>query len=99
MTIVLEGAAIALGSGSLPMAEGDPDPFRPVLWSGVLIVVLVVLFLVVSANRRWLKKDEETSGGGSTLPDLRTLHRQGKMTDEEFERAKALLIGQTRRDA
>ena len=70
-----------------------------VVWSGVLIVLLVILFLVASAIRRWLKRDEVSPALGFTLGDLRALHRQGRMTDEEFERAKGQMMGQAKRDA
>src|SRR5689334_6188607 len=60
----------------------------------ILIVVLVVMFGAVMAFRKWLKADDApTSGPGFTLSDLRRLHKAGQMTDEEYEKAKTVLIG------
>ena len=99
MAVVLWVAAIPVPAGLLPIADAEPNPWPVTIWSGILIGILLVLFLVVSAIRRSMRSDEASGGSaGFTLGDLRSLHRQGKMTDEEFEKAKALLIGQTRRD-
>src|SRR3954454_1446171 len=63
-------------------------------WTLVLIVSLVVMFGAVVAFRKWMKSDDApTSGPGFTLSDLRRLHKEGKMTDEEFDKAKMVLIG------
>jgi hypothetical protein len=40
-----------------------------------------------------MNADDTTTGDGFTLSDLRRLHKEGKMTDGEFESAKAILIG------
>jgi hypothetical protein len=65
------------------------------IWSFVLIVLVVIGAAGVMRLRRWLKEDDDTtsSGGiGFTLSDLRQLHKQGQMTDEEFERARAKMV-------
>ena len=64
------------------------------IWSMVLIGVLIVLFLGVIWLKRWMMGSPETTKpAGFTLSDLRELRRAGQMTDEEFEKAKALLVG------
>ena len=66
---------------------------RAVGWSLVLIAFIVVAFLVVMQLRKWLQSDDAPVGGiGFTLGDLRQLHREGKMTDEEFEKARAKMM-------
>jgi hypothetical protein len=63
-------------------------------WSLVLICLMLVGFFAISKLRQWLKEDDTPAPGiGFTLSDLRQLHKQGQMTDEEFERAKAKIIG------
>lgn len=69
-----------------------------------LVIVLIAamipaIWFVRKYFREWLDQTETTSGPGFTLGDLRDLHRQGAMTDAEFEKAKALLIGQSKADA
>ena len=34
-----------------------------------------------------------SASGGFTLSDLRRMHKEGRMTDEEFEKAKMLIVG------
>ena len=64
-----------------------------IFWSVVLIGLLLAGFWVVMTLRNWLKSDDVPSGGvGFTLSDLRQLHREGKMTTEEFERAREKFI-------
>ena len=63
------------------------------LWSFILILLIVISAAAVMRLRRWLKEDDVPTGGiGFTLSDLRQLHQQGQMTDEEFERARAKMV-------
>jgi hypothetical protein len=68
-------------------------------WALVLIFALVLMFGAVAAFRKWMKADDIPTGPGFTLGDLRRLHKEGKMTTEEFEKAKAALIGTTKAGA
>jgi hypothetical protein len=63
------------------------------VWALVLIIFIIALFGVVVVFRKWMNREETTSGPGFTLSDFRRLHKEGKMTDEEYEKAKAILIG------
>lgn len=58
----------------------------------LLIGCIVGLFVAVVWFRKWMKRDDEPGGIGFTLADLRDLHKQGGMSDEEFERTKAQLV-------
>jgi len=62
-------------------------------WSLVLIALLLVGYFAVMTLRNWLKSNDAPTGGiGFTLSDLRQLHREGKMTDAEFERAREKMV-------
>jgi hypothetical protein len=61
-------------------------------WSIVAIGLLVAGFVAVAQIKKRMIQDEDLSGSGFSLGDLRTLHRQGKMTDAEFESAKQALV-------
>jgi hypothetical protein len=76
---------------TLLLAEGDPIP--AIIWSGVLILVLIVLFFLIGRYRRWMASSDAPGGVGFTLSDLRRFHKEGKMTTEEFEKAKLILLG------
>lgn len=79
-----------LVAAPLPLAA---DVSRPIIWSIVLIGVILVAFFGINFYRKWMTSDETTSGPGFTLADLRKLHKEGQMTDAEFEKAKANLLG------
>ena len=65
---------------------------------GILLVVLVVLgFVVVRIIKRRLQKDAPLDT--FTLQDLRNLRAQGQLSDAEYERLRAMLIGQTAKPA
>ena len=67
---------------------------RVIAWSLVLICLLMVGFFAISRLRQWMRDDDMPAPGiGFTLSDLRQLHKQGQMTDEEFERAKSKIVG------
>ena len=68
-----------------------------IFWSMVLLGLCIVTFFLVSFARKWMRGDADDGPvTGFTLADLRELHRNGKMSDEEFERAKAKLLEATR---
>ncbi len=68
------------------------------VWSLILIAVVVVgFFVVVWVKRRMQAQDPPTAPLGFTLADLRELHRSGKMTDEEFERARGKMVASLKR--
>ena len=79
------------------IAQQGSQSILPVFgWSLVLICLLVGGFFAISKLRQWLRDDDggaPVSPIGFTLSDLRQLHKQGQMTDEEFERAKAKIVG------
>jgi hypothetical protein len=72
---------------------------------GVLIGLGTIVAMAVVAGivgfvvwRRFTREDVSTVTRETafTLADLRQLHREGQLNDEEFERARAAIIAQTR---
>jgi hypothetical protein len=68
-------------------------------WALVLVGVVLVGFYLVVQVKRWVTKPDEPAGPGFTLSDLRALHRSGKMSSEEFEKAKAAIVQAAQRAA
>jgi len=78
------------------MAQGESYG-GALLWSVVIVGLCVGMFFLVSFVRKRMRENvEEGPVTGFTLADLRDLHRGGKMSDEEFERAKATLVSATK---
>ena len=73
------------------LAAGDIG--RVIGWSLVLIALIVVAFLVVMRLRQWLQSDDEPVAAGFSISDLKRLHREGKLSTEEFEKARDKMLG------
>jgi hypothetical protein len=65
---------------------------------GILVVALLVGFVVVSLLKRYAAKDD-TASAGFTLSDLRRLYKEGQMSEEEFNKAKAMVVESAKRAA
>ena len=68
-------------------------------WSAVLIALLIVALIAVAQVKKRLMNQDEPASGGFTLADLRDMHRQGRMSDAEFERAKEVIVTAARKTA
>ncbi len=79
---------LATGSSTSPdRAFGELVP-----WLLLLIGVVVVGAVIIWLARRAVDRASD-SGGGFSLHELRQLHASGQLSDEEYERAKASIIG------
>ncbi len=84
------GALAAVSPGGL---------FQHVLpWLAVLALLVVAGGVAVWFVRRWLGRSGASGPAGFSLQELRQLHAQGRLTDDEFERAKASIIGRVKGD-
>lgn len=63
------------------------------LWAAALIVAALLGFWGVLWMRRRILHDDAGGTVGMTLADLRRLHAQGDLSDEEFEAARLSIIG------
>jgi hypothetical protein len=61
-------------------------------WSAVLVIVVTVLFVALYFVRRALHVDQDVHGEGFTLGDLRRMQKDGQLSAEEFDRAKAKMV-------
>ena len=65
-------------------------------WLFVLIGLILIAAAVVMYLRKWYGSSDDGPIIGFTLGDIRELHRSGQMNDEEFERAKGLIVAKAR---
>ena len=82
------------------LAQATPSLF---VWLIVLLVLLIGAGIVLALVRRRMSPTEDFHGEGFNLGDLRRLHQAGRLSDEEYEKAKQVLIAsaqaaQARRD-
>jgi hypothetical protein len=78
-------------------ANGDPGGFIFQIGGAVLglIAVVVAGWFAIVRIRAWMHTSEDASAP-FTLDDLRRLHREGKLSDAEFQRAREAMIGAVR---
>ena len=62
-------------------------------WLVLLTVFVIVGGVIVLHLRRSIYSDHDDFAEGFTLQRLRELHAEGKLSAEEFEQAKAAMIG------
>lgn len=67
----------------------------PILvWGSVAIMAIGLLGVIVWRVRRWLMSaDEGRSSPVFTLQDLREMRARGELSEAEFERIKAEIVG------
>ena len=70
----------------------DQDTWRAIEWGGVVICAVILLILVFRTAQKNCAGTETGPPAGFTLSDLRQLVKDGKMTPDEFERAKAKIL-------
>jgi hypothetical protein len=99
LTVITGGSSIWLMVGSVLLAETpDVDATRflgPGLGILLGLIVLIVTFRLVRGRVK--RKGEISPPAGFTLSDLRQLMKEGKITPEEFERAKNKVLDATKR--
>jgi len=90
---------------SFPFAQSTAESSSSILVVSILLLFAVVaLFVGVAWARKRMNPNEDVHGEGFTLADLRQMHKEGKLSDDEFERARAKMVeqiqaAQARRDA
>lgn len=86
------------GSALLGQVGGGPAMSKVLVWCGVLLAAAVVLGVVAMWLRRRLLREDESEGisMGFTLKDLRRMHEEGQLTDEEFDFARRKMVAKTR---
>ena len=75
------------------------DFFKPIVG---LLVAVIALIVVVQMVRKWIGRNadlDSAPAAGFSLASLRDLVKQGKMTPEEYEKAKSQIVQATQRAA
>ncbi len=89
-------------SDSFSFFQSNRTTTSVMIWSFVLVAFLVAGFIIVGRVKKRMKDEIDTTpeaSAGFTLSDLRQMHRDGQISDEEFERAKAKIVEAARRAA
>ncbi len=88
-------------ASAIAQGAGAGDAGSVIFWSAVLIALMVLGFIVVAAVKKRVNDDDPDdnprASAGFTLSDLRQLHREGKITPEEFVRAKGKIVDAAKR--
>lgn len=94
-------AAAAAASTSVPSESAAPRTFSPtagLVAVGAMIAAVMVLGLIVLALRKRLFRDEaEDRTGAGLMDELREALREGRMTQEEFDAARRVMVANIKR--
>ena len=82
---------------SLPLLADTMDVVSIVFWSFVIIAMIFGAYVGYGWLKAWMKEDDMPAGLGFTLGDLRALHKQGKMTDAEYEKARSKMVASAKK--
>jgi hypothetical protein len=84
-----------------PIFLADDDPFSIVIaCMFLLILVAGGAYAVIRLRKRyWGQDDVGVPEVGFTLGDLRNLHQSGRISEEEFRRAKEKIVAAAKRSA
>lgn len=66
------------------------------MWSGILLAAVLVGVVVLAVVRRMLTGRSSAPNEGFTLNELRELYRAGRLTEAEYQRAKAAIIARSK---
>lgn len=72
------------------------DATEVILWVGLFVAAIFLGTLLLTIARRRLLGSDSTPGEGMMLSDLRKMHTEGSLSDEEFEAARAAIVGTAR---
>lgn len=75
-------------------------PVEAIGWLLLIFILVIAGFLAVTYLRKRLQTDEDPAEGSAfTLGDLRNLVKQGKLTQEEYDRLRAGIVAAAKKDA
>lgn len=82
----------------LGQAGGTPAMAKVLIWCAVLLAAAIVLGVAALWLRRRLLSEEDADpvSMGFTLTDLRRMHEEGQLSDEEFDFARRKMVAKTR---
>ena len=84
-------------TGRIAVPLGAAGAWLELLFYGTcLAVALLAAALVIELVRRWLRKGEQTLSASDQLAHYRTLYKRGEISQEEFDRLRAVLGGELR---
>ena len=84
---------IPIGRAAFPL--GVTGAWLELLFYGTcLAVALLAAALVVELVRRWARKGEQPPSASDQLANYRTLYKRGEISQEEFDRLRAVLGGE-----
>jgi len=85
----------AAGAGMLAGEQAVRRMYDLMLACAILIGLLVLGGAILMLVRRWVLENDRRQQAGDALEQIERLHRQGALSDGEFDRARrALLAGQ-----
>jgi len=73
----------------------DPSQLFPAILPALLILagIVIVAWIILVIVRRSMQRGDSGLEDSFSLEQLRRMHREGKLDDEEFEQARNVILG------
>jgi hypothetical protein len=92
---------VSVPAAIISLAQSGAAPasatWSGVVWAGIMLGLVVVGASAILILRKRLFDPHSGGGEGLTLAELREMRERGDLSPEEYERAKALVIGRAGR--
>jgi uncharacterized membrane protein len=78
----------------------DGSGIASIIYGCLILIALVVLgYVGVTWVRKWARSTSDIPDGGFSLSDLRALHREGKISNEEFEKTRSMIVAAAKKSS
>jgi len=84
-------------AAAMPGAAGEW--LQLLFWGTCLAVALLTAALIIELVRRWSRKGADLPSAGDQLAQYRAMYNRGEISQEEFDRLRAVLGGERLRAA
>jgi hypothetical protein len=84
-------------AAAVPGAAGEW--LELLFWGTCLAVTLLAAALIIELVRRWSRKSADLPSAGDQLAHYRAMYNRGEISQEEFDRLRAVLGGEVVRAA
>ncbi len=75
------------------IADGDITTVLPAIgWCALTLVICIAAFFGYRRYKNWMNESDDPSPTGFGFSDLREMRRQGLISEEEYEKARAKML-------
>jgi len=86
----------SLAANTSMQSDGDQLFLDILPWLGLVLLLVILLVGTIFIGRRMVRHEQQSDDQPFTLQSLRELHAAGQLSDEEFAKARDVMIGRVK---